>query len=158
MPGYRCVMFWRSQNQGGNSCHQTRTAPTTIPRAKHPLILSHYVESYQPHRSNSSCMGTAFSSSAAAQTSRCLSPRCGQLNASCAKFCKRCMKAASRSSRPGLTKESLFRKRGKSQMGSEVNENSMKGYVCQVGSTRLESVHPLSKHQTVESCQVPLHY
>jgi hypothetical protein len=68
------------------------------------------------------------------------------------------MKAASRSSRPGLTKESLFRKRGKSQMGSEVNENSMKGYMCQVGSTRLESVHPLSKHQTVESCQVPLHY
>ena len=117
MPGYRCVMFWRSQNQGGNSCHQTRTTPTTTPRAKHPLImliLSRYVESYQPHRPNSSCMGTAFSSSAAAHTSRCLSPRCGQLNASCAKFCKRCMKALSRSSRPGLTEESLFRKRRKS--------------------------------------------
>ena len=44
------------------------------------------------------------------------------------------------------------------QMGSEVNENILTRYVCQVGSTRLESVHTLSKHQTVESGQVPLHY
>ena len=54
--------------------------------------------------------------------------------------------------------ESLFRKRGKSQMGSKVHENIMKGYMCQVESTRLEAVHPLSKHQTVENGQVALHY
>ena len=33
----------------------------------------------------------------------------------------------------------------------------MTRYMCQVGSTRLESVHTLSKHQTVENGQVPLH-
>ena len=50
----------------------------------------------------SSWKGTASNSSVAAHTS-CLSPRCGHVNASCAKLRRRCMKAASRSSRPELT-------------------------------------------------------
>ena len=51
----------------------------------------------------SSWKGTASNSSAAAHTSRCLSPRCGHVSASCTKLRRRCMKAASRSSRPELT-------------------------------------------------------
>ena len=48
-----------------------------------------------------SCNGTTSSSSTMAHVSRCWPLRCGQLRASCAKFLRRSMKAASRSSKPG---------------------------------------------------------
>ena len=49
-----------------------------------------------------SCNGTTSSSSTVAHISRCWLLRCDQLRAPCAKFLRRSMKAASRSSKPGM--------------------------------------------------------
>ena len=170
MPGYRCVMFWRSQNQGGNSCRQTRTCPHNNPSSEHypksrKLILSHYAESYQElivlsstchvlhHDTIADLTAPAWARHAApARQPRpavASPPDVASINASCAKFLRRCMKAASRSSRPGLTENGVVVSESCLKLVKwdlEVNENILTRYMCQVGSTRLEAVHPLSKH------------
>ena len=96
-------MFSRSRNHGGNSCHGAAFCPNEgflTPANTCSKALAPKSPEFPNRPRPCSCMGTASNSSAAAHTSRCLSPRCGHVSASWAKFRRRCMKAASRSSRP----------------------------------------------------------
>ena len=118
-PGCLLVMFCLSRNHGGSSFKGENGKQWQGPSNNIILYMSEsnlhphhprpiFLNPNHPHPFiHISCIGTTFNSSTVAHISRCQLLRCGQVNASWAKFRRRSMKEASRSSKPPGCNEML---------------------------------------------------